>query len=121
MPVLFTRFEPDNIAGPLRSDTPTQLWSREGTPSLIMKVAKEIPLGAIAISTSLRILDDGVGVIDLVFGVLITGSGGGPVAFQGRADLQIVHLNLPKLDVDYQVLTGARAASQQVAVRRRLQ
>ena len=43
----------------------------------------------------LGILDDRVVVIDLVFGVLVTRSGGGPVPFQGRADLQIVHLSLP--------------------------
>ena len=39
----------------------------------------------------LGILDDGVVVIDLVFGVLITRSGGRPMPLQGRTDFSIVH------------------------------
>jgi hypothetical protein len=43
----------------------------------------------------LWILDDGIVVVDLVFDVLITRSGGGPVAFQGSTDFRIFHLSLP--------------------------
>jgi hypothetical protein len=43
----------------------------------------------------LWIVEDDIVAVDLVFGVLIPRRGGGPVSFQGCADLRIVHLGLP--------------------------